>query len=195
MSRRTATLQPDYFEGLYAKDADPWKFATSDYEQAKYDETLAILRRSRYRSALEVGCSIGVFTRRLAPRCDMLVALEPSSRALASARINLAGATGVTLVQGTVPGDLPEGSFELIVLSEVLYYLDERDARETMRLCCRRLVPDGEIVLCHWLGETDYPLSGETAATLALQVAGDHGFNAETRHHPAYRLDHLQAPS
>ena len=32
-----------YFDALYAVDDDPWGFATSPYERAKYDRTLAAL--------------------------------------------------------------------------------------------------------------------------------------------------------
>ena len=195
MSRRTGTINTEYFETLYAKDADPWKFETSEYEQKKYDATLTTLQRQDYGAALEVGASIGIFTRRLAPLCKRLIALEPSSRALSMARDRLAEVENITFVQGTVPDDLPEGPFDLIVLSEVLYYLAKDDALATMQLCCSRMRPSGEIVLCHWLGETDYPLTGDEAATLALGVAAERGLSTETLRHPNYRLDHLRAPA
>ena len=34
---------PGYFERLYARDPDPWRFATSEYERDKYAATLAAL--------------------------------------------------------------------------------------------------------------------------------------------------------
>ena len=63
--RRPTTLDPDYFKGMYATEADPWRFATSAYERDKYAATLAALPRSHYVSGLDVGCSIGVFTHQL----------------------------------------------------------------------------------------------------------------------------------
>jgi hypothetical protein len=40
MSEPRQTLSPEYFDALYAADPDPWKFAASPYERAKYTLTL-----------------------------------------------------------------------------------------------------------------------------------------------------------
>jgi cyclopropane fatty-acyl-phospholipid synthase-like methyltransferase len=66
MIRRRHSIDADYFEGLYRAEDDPWGFATSAYEHAKYDATLAALGTERSHRALEVGCAIGVLTARLA---------------------------------------------------------------------------------------------------------------------------------
>ena len=65
---RDTTLPLAHFEDLYRRSADPWGFASSGYEAAKYAATLAALPRDRYARGLEVGCSIGVFTAALAGR-------------------------------------------------------------------------------------------------------------------------------
>ena len=70
--------------------ADPWRFATSDYERAKYEATLAALPHEIYRDVLEIGCSIGVLTRQLAPRCEKLLALDVAAKALDQARARCA---------------------------------------------------------------------------------------------------------
>ena len=43
-------------------------------------------RRERYASAFEPGCSIGVLTAQLAPRCDRLLACDVAAAAVESAR-------------------------------------------------------------------------------------------------------------
>src|ERR1700674_5851731 len=63
------SFNPDYFERLYAIEADPWRFASSNYERAKYKATLDTLKDDRYEAVFEVGCSIGILTRMLAPNC------------------------------------------------------------------------------------------------------------------------------
>lgn len=73
-----------YFEGLYAED-DPWHYEDSEYEKAKYAKTLAALPREKYCRGLEIGCSIGIFTRLLAERVERLDALDISRRAVARA--------------------------------------------------------------------------------------------------------------
>jgi hypothetical protein len=40
MSEPRQTLRPEYFDALYSADPDPWKFAASPYERAKYRLTL-----------------------------------------------------------------------------------------------------------------------------------------------------------
>src|SRR5215207_10945014 len=82
-------LDREYFENLYNQSPDPWGFETSPYEREKYERTLGVLQGRRYQRALEVGCSIGVFTTMLAPLCDELLAVDVSEKAVAAARDRL----------------------------------------------------------------------------------------------------------
>ena len=195
MSRCPTSLPPDYFTGLYADEADPWRFATSDYERAKYAATLASLPRPRYRSGLEVGCSIGVLTRQLAPRCDALVAIDVVLKVLDAARAACADYPNVRFVQAAVPGAWPDGRFDLILLSEVVYYLDRTDLERLVARVEAALSPGGDVVLVHWLGKTDYPLSGDEAAEGF--IAGARGFARVLKGSRTadYRLDVLRATS
>ena len=81
MTRHSQTMPPDYFDNRYAEDPDPWQFATSEYEAAKYAATLEALPKPHYASALEIGCSIGVFTKALAARCDALIGVDTAEKA------------------------------------------------------------------------------------------------------------------
>lgn len=185
-------MPPGYFEDRYAADPDPWRFATSEYERAKYAATLAALPRRRYGAALEVGCSIGVLTRALAARCDALVAVDVAPSALDQARACCRDLAHVRFALNQVPGAWPEGGYDLILLSEVVYYLDEADVGRLAERIRDGLLPDGDVVLVHWTGETDYPLSGDEAAEIL--IARTAGFlnpvhQARTRE---YRLDVLR---
>jgi SAM-dependent methyltransferase len=186
------TLPAEYFDSLYAAEADPWAFASSDYEREKYAATLAALPRPRYDRALEIGCSIGVLTRMLAGRCDAVVALDVAETALAAARDRCADLPGVAFHRMAIPGDWPAGQFDLILLSEVVYYLDEADVARLVTRLREALAPEGDVMLVHWTGETDYPLTGDAAATLVIEGAA--GFLAVTRQEKAerYRLDLLR---
>lgn len=164
MSRKTETIPPEYFETKYQGDIDPWQFRSSDYEREKYQATINAMGRPRYARALEVGCSIGVLTGLLAPRCDTLIAIDASATAIAAAKKH--PLENVTFEVGTLPQDFPAGPFELIVLSEVLYYFVAADLQRVAALCLDALAPSGEIILCHWLGETNYPLTGTEASEL-----------------------------
>ncbi|MDP4021451.1 SAM-dependent methyltransferase [Methylobacterium sp. NEAU 140] len=193
MSRRTGTLPDDYFAGMYASDPDPWGFATSAYERDKYAATLASLPRPRYRSAFEPACSIGVFTRTLAGRCDRLLASDPVPAAVAAARARCADLPGVTVAQQSVPADWPEGRFDLIVLSEFLYFLDRSDLAALVGRVDGTIDPGGDIVLVHWLGLTDYPLSGDEAAEGFIAQAAGFAVPLHRTRTDAYRIDVLRA--
>ena len=191
MTRRADTIAPDYFEALYRADPDPWQFRTSDYERGKYAATLGALTRPRYGRALEVGCSIGVFTTALAPRCDALLAIDGSDTALARARETCAALPQVRFEARIVPDGFPDGRFDLIVLSEVLYYLHASDLRRVAARCLDALAPGGELILCHWLGLTDYPLTGQDATEMFVGALPRPPFDHAVLHADTYRLDRL----
>ena len=152
---------------------DPWSFATSEYERAKYLVTLAALSKQHYSSALEVGCSIGVFTLQLADRCHHLLAVDAAAAPLAQARLRCAGLPGVEINQGFIPSQWPDAEFDLILLSEIIYYLSPDDIARLSEHIERTLLSAGEIVLVNWTGETGTSLSGDDAAELLIQKTSD----------------------
>jgi SAM-dependent methyltransferase len=187
--RRERSLDGDYFEALYRDKGDPWGFATRDYEAAKYAHTLAALGDERATRALEMGCSIGVFTRQLAARCDELVATEVSATALNEARRRCADRSNIDfrLAHGVTDG--MDGAFDLMVLSEIVYYWDDKDLGAVALAIRRTLSPGGRLLLVHWLGETDYPRSGDDAVG-ALAAGLDGLMEVEQACRTAeYRLD------
>ncbi len=187
--RKSRSLDADYFEGLYRADPDPWRFETSDYETGKYAETLAVLSGERAGRALEMGCSIGVLTRDLAGLCDRLVATELSPTALQRARQRCRDLGNVDFVLAKSVTDGFQGRFDLMVLSEVVYYFDAADLARVADAIKASLAVDGRLLLVHWLGETDYPRSGDDAVSaLAAHLDGHVRVELETRRED-YRLD------
>ena len=193
-SRPAASLTPAYFNALYARDPDPWGFETKLYERDKYAATLAALPRPHYGDALEVGCSIGVLTRNLAPRCDRLLALDAADAALQRARQRSADCPGVTFHQACVPQEWPAGHFDLILLSEVLYYFVPADLSRLAERVVDALRPGADVVLVHWLPYTDsdYPLAGDEAVEHFLRAAGDALRPVSASRTELYRLDVLR---
>ena len=125
--------------------------------------------KPRYRSALEVGCSIGVLTRSLASRCDAVVAIDAAQTPLVEARRRCADLPGVRFEHMFVPEQWPDGDFELILLSEVVYYLSREDVGRLAARVSQSLLKGGSVILVHWTGPTNYPLSGDEAAALFIE--------------------------
>ncbi len=166
------TVPSTYFDELYAENPDPWGFRTRWYEERKYALTLAALPLARYRRAFEPGCSIGVLTARLAERCDAVVAMDASPAALASATARVP--KNVELVRGAVPGQWPEGGFDLLLVSELAYYLDPPDLDLLVARASASLEPDGHLLAVHWRPKVaDYP--GDAAEVHRRFGAALHG--------------------
>lgn len=158
-----------YFEAMYERADDPWHLAERWYEERKYDLTLAALPLRRYRRAFEPGCSVGELTRRLAARCDELLACDRVASAVATARERTSGLGRVTVRRLTLPEQWPDGSFDLIVLSELLYYLDPAAVDLVLTRALGSLEPGGTLVTAHW----DHPVAEHltTGARIADRLA------------------------
>jgi trans-aconitate methyltransferase len=164
--KRTADA---YFEHMY-RDRDPWGYETRWYEQRKYALTLAALPRQHYTRAFEPGCSIGVLTEQLAARCDTLLGLELLASVADRARARVGD--NVEIRTGRIPEDWPIGKLDLVVLSEVLYYLTEDDVAQVLARLNECLV--GHVVAVHYRGTTDYPLTGDRVHELLDAHAWTH---------------------
>lgn len=156
------TLPRDYFDALYQRNSDPWNFATKPYEQQKYAATLRGLPRQRYPQALELGCSIGVLSALLAPRCERLLCVDAAQIALDQARKRCAALPNIEFRRATLPSEFPAGKFDLILLSEVGYYFAPPDLQKLQERIISSLNPEGDLVLVHYLPSVpDYPLTGD----------------------------------
>ena len=188
---KRSSFAPEYFEELYTKNRDPWNFATSTYEHSKYAATLEVLKRQPFGTVFEVGCSIGILTKALAANCVSVLAVDASTKALANARRNCESLSNVTLTRMRIPAEWPASSFDLILLSEVLYFLSPADIRVTAQKTLRSLSSRGRVLLVNWLGETDYPCGGEEACNIFIAAVTSDLRIIEERRNSDYRLDLL----
>jgi len=139
-----------HFEALFRRDADPRRTRTRWYERRKRALALASLPRERYERAYEPACGAGELTAALAQRCGQVVASDASGAAVQTARKRLAVARNVQVHHARVPDSWPDGSFDLIVIGELGYYLSEDDLARTAEACRASLRSDGNLLACHW---------------------------------------------
>jgi LmbE family N-acetylglucosaminyl deacetylase/SAM-dependent methyltransferase len=145
---------------VHREREDPWQ-VESHYERRKRAVTLASLPRERYRSGLEVGCSVGALAADLAGRCDQLLAVDDSPAAIDLARRRAEGIEHLEVRRARVPEQWPEGRRDLVSISEVGYFLSPRRLAEVVERVRATLTDDGHLLLCHWRHQpVGWPLAG-----------------------------------
>jgi hypothetical protein len=149
-----------YFDEMYATCDDPWGFETRWYERRKYAITLAMLPRQRYSVAFEPGCANGALTLLLQARCDRLVACELVAGTVSRARERLQRHRHVDVREGAFPDWWPDDEVDLLVLSEIAYYLTPAGLRRAEAAIADNLVEGGDLVAVHYTGLTNYPMRG-----------------------------------
>ncbi|MGW8491318.1 class I SAM-dependent methyltransferase [Streptomyces sp. NPDC055886] len=165
---------------MYRGAPDPWHLAERWYERRKYDLTVASLPLPRYRRAFEPACSVGELTVRLAERCDQVMACDRVESAVATARRRTSRLPHVEVSALTVPGQWPPGRFDLVVLSELLYYFDAPTLQRVLHRSVDALEPGGTLVTAHW----NHPVPDHrgTGSTLAPTVGSVPGLTLTADH-------------
>lgn len=183
------SLDRDYFARVYADTADPWNFATSPYENAKYAATIAALGGRRFAAGFEIGCSVGILTALLAARCEALLSIDINERALEAARAHCAKLPNVRFACMDFPRAQPVDRFDLVVISEVAYYWSDEDLNAAIDFVAGA-ASGGTLELVHFLPKVDdYVRDGDAVHTAFIGDARFrrlHGQRAER-----YRIDIL----
>lgn len=156
----------EYLDSLYRGSADPWHLTSSWYEQRKRALTMAALPRQRYRTAFEAGCSIGELTMLLAGRCDQLLSVDLHADAVRAARERIGPNPAVRIEQKLLPGEWPDEAFELIVLSEIGYFVNSAEWRAVCEKTAVSSAADATVLACHWL----HPFEQRTQPTVRLHA-------------------------
>lgn len=160
-------LKARKFERLFSGAEDPFRYSLLEFERRRLETMRRVLSDKRYGAAVEFGCACGHFTRLLAPLCDRLQAMDLASGAVARARQAVRGHAHVEISRGNLRTWEPaEGTvLDLVVLSEILYYLGERNdllkavasdpdayVKPVLERLRRRLAARGRILLAHSYG-------------------------------------------
>jgi len=146
---RRVSIPGSLFEEHYSSTTDPFGYRDNPFELMRYYAQLALLTDCHVADGLELGCSIGIFTAMLAPRCDRLLAVDCAASAIAQARERIAAMPNVRTQVATVPGEFPDGTFDLVTFSEFGYYLDLVDLKRLRDRITRATRPGAKLILTH----------------------------------------------
>lgn len=182
------STSPQFFEQIYRKKPDPWSFASSEYELGRYRTIISALNTKRHARAFEPGCSIGILTALLSSICDSVEAIDVSPTAAERAREYCKNQANVNIACGALPKDIPNGSFDLIVFSEIGYYFDRGQLEKLGYALVSKLTPVGILLATHWLGESsDHVMSGAEVHEVLASLQGlTHSYGER---HAEFRLD------
>jgi len=142
-------IDPEGFEALFRKNVDPWNYVRSPFESHKRGRLLRACGDRVYERGLELACANGETTLQLAGRCLRLLAVDSSATAVREAKRRTAGLPNVTVEEVLLPAQTPEGPFDLIVVSEILYYLSLTDMLTLLDQLDRALAQGGRLVVLH----------------------------------------------
>lgn len=179
--------QPD-FEAMYAADPDPWKVRDSWYERRKEAVVLALLARERYEHAWDAACGTGALALALAERCTRVTATDAARRAVELTADLLSGASPAAAQTTTAVSALPAvpdlgDAPDLVVLSEVLYYLSDDDRGRSIEAATSVAADVAELVVVHWRHHPDdAQLSGASATEEADALVAERGWARQCWH-------------
>jgi SAM-dependent methyltransferase len=175
----TETMKPsvadDYFDQLFQDNDDPWAFKQRWYERRKRALTLAALPRERYARIFEPGCANGELSAELATRCDRFIGCDTAAAAVLLARERLIDFPRAQVLHARLPEQWPSERFDLIVLSELGYYLSLEDLNQWIDRALASLTDDGQVLACHWRTPIEgCPLTAEQVHETLHQRLGMH---------------------
>jgi len=161
------------FEAKFQENPDPWNYGSSRFEAFKRQILLQACGTRQYGRGLELACANGETSLLLARKCLSLLAVDGSVSAVAEAQRRTAGLRHVVIAEAALPQDMPRGPFDLIVISELLYYLKSRDLDAVLRRSIAALAPGGRlVVLHHTIYFDDVAIPPAAAQQRAIEMLG-----------------------
>ncbi len=198
------SVPSSFFDETYRQSSDPWGYTSSFYETSKFRTTIRALPKVQFKNAFEIGCAIGVITQKLAKKCDRLLSVDYSEVGLEEARKRCGNLPQVRFEQMQIPQQFPTENFDLILFSEVAYYLTIEDLLITKQKIIDQLLPGGYLLMVHFRPSVPgFILNGDIVHDTFIQESaqflkhlGDPRkkfFMLDlARHHKRYRMDLFQ---
>jgi SAM-dependent methyltransferase len=187
-------MRPGFFEHFF-DEGDPFGIDRSPEEQLKFARALEVCGGDGLGRVLELGCAVGSFTEVLAAHAREVLALDVSQAAVDRVAERMGGSPHVRAVAMTVPAEFPDGVFDLVVASDVLYYLPVADLRRCVDRIEAALADGGAFVAVHYVPRMGSVLDGDEAHdVVAAHTRLQHVLAERTEFGPGrtYRVDRFE---
>jgi trans-aconitate methyltransferase len=189
-SSEPESVSSSFFDETYRQTSDPWGYTSSFYETSKFRTTLRSLPKVQFKNAFEIGCAIGVLTQKLAKKCDRLLSVDYSEVGLEEARKRCRTLPQVRFEQMQIPQQFPSEKFDLILFSEVGYYLTMPDLLTTKQKIIDQLVPGGYLLMVHFRPSAEsFILNGDIVHDTFTQESAQFLKHLDDPRKKSFRLD------
>jgi cyclopropane fatty-acyl-phospholipid synthase-like methyltransferase len=155
-------MRPGFFDHFF-DEGDPFGFDRNPEERLKFARTLEVCGEGPLGRVLELGCAVGSFTEILAPRATDVLALDVSQAAVDQVARRLRDHPNVRAKAMSIPAEFPEETFDLIVASDVLYYLSVEELKHCLSRIEAALSDGGSFVSVHYVPRMGSVLNGDEA--------------------------------
>jgi len=152
--------------------ADAWGYLGNADHNMRAERILAALPDWPVPQLLELGCAEGFLTRRFLERGIAVTACDLSSEAVERARVWCGDNSRAQFVVGDIRQQLPEGSFDVCLLSDVLYYLSPAEIRQLSANLTTRMNPRRRLIFANEWNPNYRDLTSPEDALTALLSAG-----------------------
>ncbi|WP_456664662.1 nodulation methyltransferase NodS [Bradyrhizobium sp. LB13.1] len=127
---------------------DPWRLDHNPFERERHTQLLRLsLSNGAVSTGLEIGCAAGAFTEKLAPHCKRLTVIDVMPRAIGRAVQRTKRWSHISWAATDILQFSTEELFDLIVVAEVLYYLEDMTRMRTaIDKMVKILAPGGHLV-------------------------------------------------
>lgn len=151
-----------FFEEKYKRHFDPWGFASSEYEQHRYECIFNALKHKHYHRIFEPGCSIGVLTEKVAKLANYVDAVDISPTAVKRAQERCLHLPSVSIRCESLANVICDKQTDLVILSEIGYYFGALEWKNIVLDILQNLSHSTTVLAVHWLGMSeDHVLSGD----------------------------------
>lgn len=187
-------MRPGFFDHFF-DDGDPFGFDRNPEERLKFARTLEVCGDGPWGHVLEIGCAVGTFTEVLADHASDVLAIDVSQAAVDQVARRLRDRPHVRTRAMDIPAEFPDETFDLVVASDVLYYLSVDELRRCAAAVESSLSDGGAFVAVHYVPRMGSVLNGDEAHDLlADQTTLRHVLAERTEFGPGrtYRVDRFE---